>query len=188
MTSPITESNAPVSGRSRVRLKLQWNSRDVVAGAAFVGVGLLGLALVIGHRPAFQIWGKPILGILQPPLSMGHGAYLGAGSFPLGLFGLLVVVGAIMAIWAMNGGERLERWHARSSILIMAAVVGFAVTIRPLGLLVAGPTVIVIGSFANSDSRWSEVIVSAIGMTAGSVIVFKYLLKLPIPIAPWLGW
>jgi putative tricarboxylic transport membrane protein len=189
MIKPVIGSTGPVPGESSMARPPRRNWRDLVAGTILVGLGLFGLALVIGHLPAFQVRGNPVFGTLQQPLSMGHGVYLGAGNFPLGLFALLVIVGAAIALCgAGHTNQRLERWYVRPSISIISAVVCFAVAIRPLGLLAVGPMVIVIGSLASKDCRWREVFSSAIAVTAGCIIVFRYLLKLPIPIAPWLGW
>jgi hypothetical protein len=62
----------------------------------------------------------------------------------------------------------------------------FGLAIRPLGLAAAGPLLVVVGALASEETRWLEVILFAAGMTAFCVVLFKYLLSLPIPLAPWL--
>jgi putative tricarboxylic transport membrane protein len=64
--------------------------------------------------------------------------------------------------------------------------VAFGLTVRPLGLVVAGPVAIVIAAFASDEVRWMEAIVLGAVMTAVCVGLFKFALGLPIPLAPWL--
>ena len=65
------------------------------------------------------------------------------------------------------GGDRLERWAMRGPILVLAAVLVFAFTIRLLGLVVAGPLCFIVSALADRDTRPVEVIVSATVATAG---------------------
>ena len=72
----------------------------------------------------------------------------------------------------------------------------FALTIRgvdfgvfkfpALGLSVAGPLAIIFSGFADKESRFWELILFAVGLTLGCIGVFKFVLRLPIPVAPWL--
>jgi hypothetical protein len=62
----------------------------------------------------------------------------------------------------------------------------FGLLIRPLGLAVAGPLLVIVGALASEESRWFEVMLFALGMTLFCVVLFKHLLSLPIPLAPWL--
>jgi Tripartite tricarboxylate transporter TctB family len=165
------------------------NYQDLAAGLLLVGVGLAGMVLV-DSRVGALVPGLDRLGaVLPPPLSSAHGAYLGAGSFPFGLFVLLGGIGAVLALRAlMAPAEPLGVWQVRPVILIFTAVAVFGLAIRPLGLVVAGPIAIFVGSLATADFRWREVAASAFGTTAASIVIFGYLLKLPIPIAPWMDW
>jgi hypothetical protein len=58
--------------------------------------------------------------------------------------------------------------------------------VRPLGLVVAGPLAIVVSAFASDEVRWSETLLFGALMTAFCVGLFKFVLGLPIPLAPWL--
>ena len=44
----------------------------------------------------------------------------------------------------------------------------------------------VIGSLAEKDMRWLKTCVFGLAMTAFCIGLFRYLLNLPIPVAPWL--
>jgi putative tricarboxylic transport membrane protein len=70
--------------------------------------------------------------------------------------------------------------------LILGAVVVFGLSVRPLGLAVAGPLAIMIGAFASEDVRWIEAVVFGLLITAFCAGLFKFALGLPIPLAPWL--
>jgi putative tricarboxylic transport membrane protein len=169
-----------------VRAGARIGSRDLIAGLVLVGIGVVGLLLSDGQVRALA--GMETARLPQP-LSPSRGAYLGSGSFPFGLFALLVVIGMVMMLLARSvSGERAAKWRLRQMVMILAAVFVFAATIRSLGLLIAGPAAITLASFAAADFRWRELMSSAILTTAASIVVFIWLLRLPVPIAPWLGW
>jgi putative tricarboxylic transport membrane protein len=120
-------------------------------------------------------------------LSLGTMRQLGPGMLPriltlcTGLCGL-----ALLILSVAHDGSRLERWTLRAPLFVLGAVCLFGLTIRPLGLAVAGPLTIVIAGFASSESRLIESVVFAVVMTGFCLLLFKVLLTLPIPVAPWL--
>lgn len=79
---------------------------------------------------------------------------------------------------------------------MLGAVVTFGLTIRgfdigplripALGLIVAGPLSIALASRADPETRSLEVIVLAVALTALCIGLFRFMLRLPIPVAPWL--
>jgi len=95
----------------------------------------------------------------------------------IGMVGL-----AILALSLVREGERLGRWPLRGPLFVSLAVVAFALTIRTVGLAVAGPLVVVVGGAASADSRPRELVVFALVMTALCVGLFRYALSLPIPV------
>jgi putative tricarboxylic transport membrane protein len=100
------------------------------------------------------------------------------------LFGLL---GALLVVDSfLEAGLPLEPWSFRGPVLVALAIVAFGLTVRPLGLVVAGPIAIVIAAVASDEVRWVETIVVGVLMTAVCVGLFKFALALPIPLAPWL--
>jgi len=140
----------------------------------FVG-GLMGIGLA-----AFAFW-------QSADLPMGTLGGIGAGMLPkslavtLGLLSAALVLDALLA-----GGPTIDRWPIRGPLFVLGAVVAFGLTVRPLGLVVAGPLAILIGSLASSEVRWKETIVVGAVVTAACVGLFKFALGLPIPLAPWL--
>jgi hypothetical protein len=71
-------------------------------------------------------------------------------------------------------------------VFVLGAIAAFAITVRPGGLLVAGPLAIFIAACASSESRLVETLVYGVLMTAFCIGLFKFALGLPIPLAPWL--
>jgi putative tricarboxylic transport membrane protein len=118
----------------------------------------------------------------------GTSGGMGPGTLPKGLAALLGVLGAILAGSAFleKNAETIQRWSIRAPVLILGALIVFGLTVRPLGLVVAGPLAIVIGAFASDEVRWRETLVFGAVMTAFCIGLFKFALGLPIPLAPWL--
>ena len=120
-------------------------------------------------------------------LAAGSFNQLGPGMLPralalfVGFCGLLLVAGAFF--WE---GKGLDRWSVRGPVLILGAAITFGILIRPLGLVVAAPAAMFLATFASPETRWRESLISTIAVTVFSIVLFKLLLRLPIPLAPWL--
>ena len=120
-------------------------------------------------------------------LSLGSLRQFGPGmmprilSFGVGGFGLVLVILALL-----RDGEKLQRWSLRGPLFVLGAVVIFGLTVRPLGLAVAGPLVVIIGGFASHETRLVESAIFGVVITGFCLLLFKALLTLPIPVAPWL--
>lgn len=112
-------------------------------------------------------------------------------SLLLGLCGFVLVAAGLTV-----PGERLEGWSARGLICILGAIVVFGLTLRgfdvgfgrtpAFGLVVAGPLAVTLASLADPETRPMEIAAFAIGLTALCIGLFRFVLRLPIPIAPWL--
>jgi putative tricarboxylic transport membrane protein len=118
-------------------------------------------------------------------LTFGQLSGVGPGLMPrvaaliVGGFGLILLVQGLA-----SGSEPLEPWSLRGVLLVLGAIVTFAATIRPLGLAFAGPVAIIMASLADPDTRAREIVPFAAVLTACSIALFKYALRLPIPLAP----
>lgn len=120
-------------------------------------------------------------------LSIGTLRHIGPGMIPLSLAALLAIVG-IALIFQWLKGERVGtgRWPLRAPVFILGAAVAFGLAVRPLGLSLAGPALVMVAALASHESRWVEVLIFAAGMTVFCLVLFRFLLGLPIPVAPWL--
>jgi putative tricarboxylic transport membrane protein len=142
--------------------------QDFVGGIAIIGVA------------AFAFWqGRG--------LAMGTLGGMGPGMLPKSLAILLAALGALLAVNALrDSGPRLSRFSIRGTLFVLGAIVAFGVSVRPGGLLVAGPLAIFIAACGSPESRWLETLVFGVVMTAFCIGLFKFALGLPIPLAPWL--
>jgi Tripartite tricarboxylate transporter TctB family len=117
-------------------------------------------------------------------LPLGKGANLGPGSFPFGVSLLIIIAGAIIAFNGITkDGQPLEAWAWRGIVFILGSICLFALTIRPLGLLISGPLLIITSAFAMDEKiNFKELAIFTIVMTASCIGLFKYALKQPIPV------
>ncbi|MGE0748874.1 MAG: tripartite tricarboxylate transporter TctB family protein [Rhodospirillales bacterium] len=142
--------------------------RDLGAGLFLIAVG------------AFAFW-------QSSGLDPGTLRQVGPGMMPRALAVLTALCGIGIAAGVLfDRGERMERWFVRGPLFLLGAAVAFGLTVRPLGLVVAGPLAVIIGGFAGRDTRIVETLVFGAVMTVFCVVLFKLLLGLPIPVAPWL--
>ncbi|HRK18322.1 MAG TPA: tripartite tricarboxylate transporter TctB family protein [Hyphomicrobiaceae bacterium] len=133
-------------------------------------------------------------------LKFGTLSNIGPGLMPrsiavlVGAFGVLLIVQSFFF-----HGSRLERWSIRGPFFILGAIVLFALTIRgtaipidgkqvqvvpALGLLVAGPLAMIFSGFASNETKLKEIIPFALVLTALCYLMFKVVLRLPIPVLP----
>lgn len=138
--------------------------RDLVAGLAIAGIAAVALLAT---------------GDLDP----GRLRAMGPGMLPrtiaavLGLAGLALVASAFL-----KDGEPLGRWSLRGPAFISLAVVAFALTIRTVGLGVAGPLVMLLGGAASPEVRWKELAIFTAVTTLACAGLFRFALGLPIPV------
>lgn len=145
-----------------------WLRQDAAAGLAIMAVA------------AFVLWQGAELGT-------GTLRAIGAGMMPRVLALLFGALGLALLLSAGFGSaSRLERWTLRGPILILGAVVIFGLTVRPMGLAIAGPLAILVAAAASPETRWPETLVFAVLITAFCIALFKMALGLAIPLAPWL--
>ena len=145
-----------------------WLRQDFVAGLIVIAVAL------------FAFW-------QAANLPIGTLGGMGPGMLPKSLAVLFCLLGALLVLDSfLEMGLPLEPWSIRGPVLVALAIVAFGLTVRPLGLVVAGPVAIVIAGFASNEVRWVETIVVGLLMTVVCVGLFKFALGLPIPLAPWL--
>ena len=112
---------------------------------------------------------------------------MGPGMMPKALAVLLGALGALQLAGSFfHFGERMRRWTIRGPLFLFGAMIVFGLTLRPWGLVAAGPLAILIGSLASDEVRWGEALATAVGTTLFCIGLFKFALGLPVPLAPWL--
>ena len=100
-------------------------------------------------------------------------------AFTLGVLSLAVVVFSLLA-----AGPSVTKYKIRGVIFVIGAILAFAATIRPLGLVVASFSTIVICAAAADDVKWRETIIWAAILTAFCSVLFPYGLNLPFQLWP----
>ena len=142
-------------------------NRDLVAGLMFVVWGVAGL------------W-------IASDFPRGTALRMGPGYMPLLLCWGLVILGGVIAIKGlMTTGVSLTAWHLRPLILVLAAIVAFAVLIEPAGLAIATVAIVLIGAAGGIEFHWREALALALGLATGAVGLFVYGLKLTMPVWPF---
>ncbi len=141
-------------------------SRDLVAGLFLIAFGV-----------------GAYLGMLDLPTrdqgNVGPGLVPKASAILIGMLGVVILLAGLLP-----SAERLQRGTWRGPVFVLGSVVVFAMSVRTLGLAFAGPLAVIISSMADKDSRAVEVLVFAALMSIGCIALFKYALRLPIPLAP----
>lgn len=118
-------------------------------------------------------------------LDFGSLHNVGSGLVPQSVSILLAGFGVFTIIQAFFVHEEtLERFTFRGLIFVLGSVLLFAATIRTLGLVVAAPLAIIFSSGADRDTRLKEIIPFAIVLSIFCIGLFKYMLRLPIPLMP----
>lgn len=138
--------------------------RDFAAGASLVALAL------------FALWASS-------PLEVGSRRAMGPGMLPYYVALAVGAAGLLLVVLSLFGrGAALGRWPLRGPLLVSLAIVAFALTIRTVGLALAGPLVVIVSGAASPESRPKELLVFAIVITAFCIGLFKYALGLPIPV------
>lgn len=140
---------------------------DLLAGALMVGLGALGL------------WAGR-------DLTFGSAAMMGAGYLPDVICGLLIAIGGFVLIKSVSKNyEPISASNVKPLLILMAAIGGFAVMAETLGFIVSTIWLLVIGSLADQESRWKEIAISSIVLTAFGALVFICGLGVQMPILPF---
>jgi len=149
-----------------VKIKSQ---RDFFSGLMFLVVGL-----------AFA-WGAT-------DYSMGSGARPGPGYFPMMLSVLMAIIGAIVIFTSLTieveGGDPIGDIAWRPLLVVVAAILLFAVALPRLGLIITTPLLIIVVSFASTEFKWPGVLIASVVLDVFSWLVFVKGLNLTIPLWP----
>jgi len=128
--------------------------------------------------------------------SIGTGARMGPGYFPLLLGVLLAVMGAAICFTSLvietADGEKVGRFGWRPIVYILGGNLAFGVLLGGLpsiglphmGLIVAIFALTIICSKAGNEFNWRDVLLLACVLSVGSYLAFIVLLKLQIPVWP----
>ncbi|MCP9629455.1 tripartite tricarboxylate transporter TctB family protein [Rhodopseudomonas palustris] len=137
-------------------------------------IGGLALAAVA----AFALWASGDLQGMQ-------GFSFGAGTAPRIFAVLLLGLGLILAATGvLMDGAPMAKFHWRGPLFVGLAILSFAATIRPLGLIISAFASFLISALGTPETRWKETIIVGITLTLGCSLLFPYALGLPMPLYP----
>ena len=118
---------------------------------------------------------------------MGTAARMGPAFFPTMLGGLLLLLGAVIAIrglTAQTKDGRVDRFHFKPLSFVLGAVAAFGLLLRPGGLLVALAALVMISSFGSDEFRLRDVLLLTVFLAVLVMIVFIYGLGMTVPVLP----
>jgi hypothetical protein len=138
---------------------------------------LIGGALLLALGVFFVLYARRY--------NFGTLAQMGPGFFPTVLGVMLAILGALIALpaWKRKGSMPSVQW--RTLLLVLAGVVLFAFTLRPLGLIVACLLTVIASSLADRETSWRLRLIIAIAVMLITVGIFKFGLGMTIPL--WWG-
>ncbi len=137
----------------------------------FGGLALMAIAL-------FALWASR-------DLQGMHGFSFGAGTAPR-MFGvmLLGLGAAIAGVGILTEGPQLATYAWRGPLFVSLSILSFAITIRPLGLVIAAFASFMIAALGTPETRWKETTIVGLCLTAGCSLLFPYALGLPLQLLP----
>jgi putative tricarboxylic transport membrane protein len=140
--------------------------QDFVGGLAMVAIAL------------FALWASS-------DLQGMHGFSFGAGTAPRMFAVLLLGLGiAITVVGLVADGEHITTYAWRGPLFVSMAILSFALTIRPLGLIVSAFASFMIAALGTPETKWKETIIVGICLTAFCSLLFPYALGLPLQMLP----
>lgn len=139
-------------------------NRDFLAGLLFIVLGGMAVALARDY---------PI----------GSTMRMGPGYFPTVLGGILLLFGVYVLLRGVRSGDEVKgEWGYRPLALISLSIVLFGFLLDRVGMVPAIVATLFVAAAAGREFRVKEVLLLAVVMTAFSVAVFSYGLKLPYPL------
>ena len=111
---------------------------------------------------------------------------MGPGYFPRVLAGLLMLLGAILALRSFRQiGKAIAPFAWKAIGLVLGGVCLFGAIVTTAGLVVATTALIFVSGYASTEFNVKESIISSVILSAISVGLFIIGLKLQFPIFPW---
>ena len=135
-----------------------------------------GMALILLSLVAF---------VASNDLPGMRGFAFGPGTAPrLFAFTLAVLSLGVVVMGLIIPGPHLTKYKIRGVIFITSSILAFAATVRPLGLVIASFSTIIICAAAAEDVKWRETLIWAVILTTFCSFLFPYGLNLPFQLWP----
>src|SRR3978361_1376433 len=135
------------------------------------GIALMAIA-------AFALWASSDLQGMR-------GFSFGAGTAPRMFATLLLGLGAAIAlVGLLIEGPHLATYAWRGPLFVSLSILSFALTIRPLGLVISAMASFMISALGTHETKWKETVIVGIALTAFCSFLFPYGLGLPMQLWP----
>ena len=144
------------------------NQRDFWSAAMFVIFGLL-----------FIVWSMDY--------QFGTAQRMGPGYFPTVLGALLIGRGVLVGLPTVKAGSvatQVEKIGWRGLLVILGAVVLYAVLLPRLGFVAALVVLVILSAMASEEFAWRETLISVAVLGVCSYLVFVKGLDLQFPVWP----
>ena len=124
--------------------------------------------------------------ILAFEYPLGTAARMGPGYFPRVLGGIMMFLGAVLALrsFALTG-DPITPFAWKAVGLVLGGVAVFAAIVIQAGLVIATTALIVITGLASKEFNLKESLISSAILSLVAVLLFIVGLKLQFPIFPW---
>lgn len=147
---------------------------------------------LFGIRNPQDFWGGLVMVVVAVvaiwatrDLSGMQGFAFGPGTAPRLFAVLLGACGTIIAvIGLLSDGPGIEPYAFRGPVLVVAAILLFALIVRPVGLVPAAYLTFLIAISGSREAKVIESLIAAAAMTAFCVALFYYGLGLPFQLWP----
>jgi putative tricarboxylic transport membrane protein len=114
-----------------------------------------------------------------------QGFAFGPGTAPRLFSGLLAGCAAAIAIMGLfTDGEAIEPYAYRGPLMVLAAILLFALVVRPTGLVIATYLSFLMAIYGSREAKLVESLIAGAGMTVFCVGLFYYGLGLPFQLWP----
>lgn len=95
-----------------------------------------------------------------------------------------VIVAAVGAVVVFALALALVRFVPRGPLFITAATLIFAISVRPLGLVISSYVMLMVAAAATEEVRWIEMVIWGAVLTLFCSLLFPYGLNLPLQLWP----
>jgi hypothetical protein len=148
--------NDQIEGNASPRLA----PRNRIAGAALVLIGIY--VAIEGYN-----------------YGLGQVSRFGPGALPFGLGVLTVVFGALIALLNPDGEDKAQPLKLRPALLVLAALLAFALLIDTAGLVLATAALVFISGAADPEHTLRSLSATFVFLLGFVYVVFAQLLSIP---------
>ncbi|MCB1717188.1 MAG: tripartite tricarboxylate transporter TctB family protein [Candidatus Competibacteraceae bacterium] len=147
---------------------MRYYRQDVVAGLL---MALFALAVII-H-------------VTINGYALGSFSHMGPGMFPTLTAAILALVGILIATNGLRAARiPLPHVPVRPAIAIIAGIACFAILVPIAGVIPGGLGLVLVTAFAEKRVSWAKTMFMAIMLCGAALLVFKFLLNLPLQLLP----